>query len=121
MKKIYLISVFLGLFSTMVFADETPKHVTLHKTQGKTPPTTKPHAPSRAMVEVWIEDNLLAISFLEPEGEAILTVTDSESLSEWQYIFSTDMPFMLDLTPMPNAESITIETTAGNTYTGYLP
>lgn len=80
----------------------------------------KPHAPARVNVEAWIDEPILTITFLQPEGEATITFDSEYVYNQEELTFSTDAPFMIDITPYGAVSSFTIETEDGHTYIGYI-
>lgn len=61
--------------STQVRAANERKAVTLRPTSSNTTFNKRPHGPEKPIVELWLDDEVLTVEFIEPHGEAILTLS----------------------------------------------
>ncbi len=106
--------------SLLYAGNETPpRTITLQKTGTRTKPY-KPKAPDRQIVTCAYDGDELHFSFVIPEGNATLTMTDERQYSV-TYEFDTT-PLVVDV-PVGNLPGITyleIETESGNSYSGIL-
>lgn len=118
MKNFIVIFLFLTIFSGLTSSAQ--EKVTVYDIPQPPQNPNKPHAPARVNVEAWIDESILTITFLQPEGEATITFDSEYVYNQEELTFSTDAPFMIDITPYGEVSSFTIETEAGHTYIGYL-
>ncbi len=80
----------------------------------------QPHAPAKVNIEAWIDESILTISFLQPEGDATITWETTEAYNPGDFTFTTEAPIIIDLTPYGEVTSFTIETEVGHTYIGTI-
>lgn len=120
MKLSTLLTSILCMGSALtVWCDNTPKSIRISQTQQRPPSSLKPHKPAKIMLEAWLTETELTILFLKSEGEATITI-HRENVAEEKLYFSTDIPFVIDITPYPDMTSFTINTETGSVYEGYF-
>lgn len=118
-KKLALTFIFCAMCLSPVYGANESKHITVVANHERPPKDRRPHGPEKPMAEAWLDEEVLTIEFIEPQGEATLTLSSSATELE-SVTFTTDVPFTIDLTPYPEAESFTIETETGHSYIGYF-
>lgn len=105
----YLPLILCTLSVTTAWGGTTPKSLKVDSIKTLPPSSSKPHGPEKPMVEAWLDDTVLSIEFIEPQGEATLSLSNADVELE-SVTFSSEVPFVIDLTPYPDAETFTIET-----------
>lgn len=80
---------------------------------------SRPKAPSRQHVECFYEDGIMTVSFLIPEGDCVMTVTDNVNGETSYYDFESGSPVEISVGELDEA-TIQIDTALGYTYTGIL-
>ncbi len=116
--KIVLSSILLACVYVCGYAEQ--KDVPVKGPTPTTDPTHKPRVPAKKNVEAWIDGNVMTITFINPEGEAVLSLESSEGIVLDELTYSTEAPMVVDLTPYEGVAGFTLTTESGHTYIGYL-
>ncbi len=124
MKTVRFLVILTLLFSfTTMEATDTPserRNIALEKHKRDTG-KSRPRAPQRySSVECYYENGMISIQFEIPEGDATFTVTDVVTGDNASTTFNTAVEFSYYIGTEPSTYLLEINTSAGNTYEGYL-
>ncbi|MDE6795758.1 MAG: DUF3244 domain-containing protein [Muribaculaceae bacterium] len=115
-----IVFLIIAMACSCITTSAKKEKVPLYKTHTTFPNNNKHHAPTKINVEAWIDESILTITFLQPEGGATITFDSECVYNQEELTFSTDAPFTIDITPYGAVSSFTIETEAGHTYIGII-
>lgn len=79
----------------------------------------RPKSPSRQSIDCYYSGESLSVSFLYPEGECTMTITDNKTGLSLQYNFSTEEPAEIYTGNLSEAY-LEFNTELGNSYEGWI-